>query len=610
MTKRLGGLFLIVLVVCLPTTAVYGEDNTTPVEKPERTESVLNTETVSGKAPKALPFSVQVEACLVKKYAEDRVAQLKKKGYQAYMFEGQDRNKKTWYAIRIGDYEEANKAAEAVSLFESREKLPAVVTHKDSLSPVRVKARRPKPTERVQEKAKVVSQPAKVAVAPAAAKPPVSEKAEVIVVPPAPVSEKAEVAVVPPAPVSPKEEEAAGPGQVEEAPAAAKAPVSEKAEVTVVPPAPVSPGEEEAAGPGQVEEAPMPKEAEKEQEIKGFEPMEQEGEEETEEVPKLKDLQQQLEVLQEEVQKLRQQAEARQELKTTEEEAAEKEREILEAVSREYTMARKGTIGANYSFSYSYNYYDYITEAYRVEHSADHNLTNTISLRYALKDNFTVNTSIPFVYEYDKVGTAASKQVTDFGDISFGWQWQPLKKGVKIGVLPAPIVSGSVSLPLGGSPYETVTGEELSTGSGTYAAGLGMSMSGQMDPLVAFGGLRYSKALPIKGLSQRRGSDVLNEVKPGGGMSLNFGIGYALSYKVSLNMSFNYSYSFGTDYTWNNGLLKTSSGSGTSASFGIGTGWHVSPTRSINIGLGFGITGGSSFSFSFSTPLDFTLGKK
>jgi hypothetical protein len=555
-TKRFGSIFLIVFVVFFFTSSGYSEDNEKVGERPEmaeatevpvnedRQEALTATpveqkmedrveevpkpiEAVQGTSnhgpSKDAQFSVQVEACLAKNYAEEKVVELRSRGYDAYTFQGSDSNGQTWYVVRIGDYEDLEKASEAASNYREREKTPAVITQIDSLSVVTTKG----PKDTLQE---------------------AKESQE--------TTEAADV---------PVEKDAQETGEVE------------------------SPDQETEAG------------DEKDQFV-------EEGDETaTEEVPKLKEFQEQLEILQEEVQKLRQEAEARKELKVSEEEEAEREREILEAASREYTLARKGTVGMNYSFSYSYSSYDAITEVYRVEHRANHDVRNSISGRYAILDNLTVNGTLPLVYSYDQVGTDQGLEATDLGDISFGLQWQPV---TTVAGSPSPIVSMSISLPTGRSPYDIIPNEDLSTGSGHYSTGVGMSVSGKLDPLITYGGLSYSYSFPVSGMSQRRGDrDILNEVKPGGGIGVTFGIAHALSYKTSINMGMSYSHSFGSEYVWNNGTMTTFSGAGTSASFNIGTGWKLTSERRINLGLGFGLTGGSDFSFSFGMPLDFKLGK-
>jgi len=85
---------------------------------------------------KKMAFSVQVEAFVEKKNAEDLVADLKGRGYEPYIFEAFDLKNQKVYTVRIGDYEEFEKASQAAALFNKKENMPAVVKNIDSLSVV------------------------------------------------------------------------------------------------------------------------------------------------------------------------------------------------------------------------------------------------------------------------------------------------------------------------------------------------------------------------------------------------------------------------------------------------------------------------------------------
>ena len=200
-------------------------------------------------------------------------------------------------------------------------------------------------------------------------------------------------------------------------------------------------------------------------------------------------IQEKLNTLQSEIEKLKEEAEARKKLRITKEEAREEEEDILEAAGREYTLTGAGNIKFSYSFSYSYSEFDAIKEATRVEDVANHTISNSLSLSYGLKDNITLSTGIPFKYKYHRVGTVDSKDVTDLGDLSVNWKYQPIKSGRD---LPTLIVNGGVNVPVGRSPYEIDPGEELSTSSGIYSTSLGVSVSQTSDPVVVFGSMSAS----------------------------------------------------------------------------------------------------------------------
>ncbi|HAR49147.1 MAG TPA: hypothetical protein DCR81_03420, partial [Smithella sp.] len=312
-------------------------------------------------------------------------------------------------------------------------------------------------------------------------------------------------------------------------------------------------------------------------------------------------LQQEVQELKREVQRMRDESEARKRLEVPEEEKSKSVEDILSAVSRQYTLLKKGTIGLGYTFGYSYYSGDVITD--KVEQRSNHNLTNIIDTEYAILNNLTVSANVPFAYKYNKVGTSSSQEATDFGDISLGVQWQPIKAG---GIYPTTILSAGVTFPTGTSPYEIDPSNSLSTGNGYYSFSGGVSLSKTLDPLVAFGNLSYSYGLPVSGLSQVRGtSNNLIKVEPGSSIGFALGFGYALSYQASLNLSTQFSYAFGSKYTFSNaGVIE--SGSYVSSSFNVGTGWRVTPTRSVYFTLGIGLTiNDPDFAFAIRVPFEF-----
>ncbi|MFZ5572855.1 MAG: SPOR domain-containing protein [Thermodesulfobacteriota bacterium] len=316
-------------------------------------------------------------------------------------------------------------------------------------------------------------------------------------------------------------------------------------------------------------------------------------------------LKDQIEALQEKVNELREEADVRKILEITEEEKQEEEEEILSATGRDYTMAKKGSIGFDYGLSYTYNSFDAIEDAAnltKIEHRAQHNVTNSLGLVYAVRDNVSFGANIPFVYSYDSMGTESPKKVTDIGDVSLSLQWQPLKAG---GSLPPGILSFSFTMPSGRSPYEINPEEELSTGSGLKSLSAGLSLNHPMDPVVTYGGITYGYSLPLENLDSQRYGDILTEVHPGQSIGIRLGLGYALSYQLNMNLNLSYSYQFGAEYVYRYSGIQPSADSA-SANFSIGTGWRISPTRSLNISLSKGLSNDASdFSLGLSVPFNF-----
>lgn len=319
-------------------------------------------------------------------------------------------------------------------------------------------------------------------------------------------------------------------------------------------------------------------------------------------------LEQEVKELKQEVERIRSENEARKVLEVPEEEKNKSVEEILSAVGNQYTLLKKGTIGLQYSFNYAYYSGDLYEEensstSIDIERRSNHNLTNTITGQYALLNNVTLNLSVPFVYKYNLVGTSSSQETTNLGDISLGFQIQPIKSG---GNIPPIIFSLGLSLPTGSSAYAIDPVHSLSTGSGLYTLAGGFSVSKVVDPLVAFGNLSYSYSFPDQSLSQKWSTSyTLTGVQPGNSIGWAFGFGYALSYQASMNMSVQMSYAFNTKYTLNNSNTYET-GSTLSSTFNVGTGWRLTATRSIYVTLGIGLTvNDPDLSLTFTLPFEF-----
>ena len=335
-----------------------------------------------------------------------------------------------------------------------------------------------------------------------------------------------------------------------------------------------------------------------------------------------KDTQQELldriETLEKELLKLEDESKARKTLEVTEEEKTQKEKEVLEAVGREYSLSTKGTLSIDYSLSYSYS----PTETYTTQQQAtdaalllnanrqaNHTITNSIYTSYSFLDNLTTSLSVPIVYRYDKLGTSSSLTQTDLGDISFGvafqtpssWKWLKLPGDI------SNTYSLGASFPSGRSPYKINPNTELSTGSGTYGLSFGSSFSTQMDPVVLFWSLGYSKTLPLKNLNYLvQETYTLEKVDTGDSYSLSMGMGYALSYATSMNMTFSYSYAKSSTLTYKELTAPKKSGDSVSAAFGVGMGIMMTPKSSISISLGYSLVS-AGFSLSARVPFDFAM---
>ncbi len=325
-----------------------------------------------------------------------------------------------------------------------------------------------------------------------------------------------------------------------------------------------------------------------------------------------------IETLEKQLKKLEDEGKARKSLEITEEEKTDSEKEVLEAVGREYSLSPKGTFSLDYNLSYAYSPAEtFISQSQasqsattlEFQRQADHTITHSIYTSYSILDNLTTSVNLPIVYRYTKQGTDDSLDQSDIGDISIGlavqppsaWSWLKLPLGIN-----GTYTFGGV-LPTGRSPFKINTKTELSTGSGLYQLSAGGSFSKQIDPLVFFWSLGYSYPFDKKNLNYRVQDQItLDEVKTGSSINFGMGMGYAMSYANSINMSFNYSYQKSSSYKYNEVKSVQKSGDRVSATYGIGMGLMVTPKTVISVSLGYNLIS-AGFSLSARVPFDFVM---
>jgi len=312
---------------------------------------------------------------------------------------------------------------------------------------------------------------------------------------------------------------------------------------------------------------------------------------------------QKLQELQKQVDTLKEQGRTREKLSITAEEKAEKEKAVLTAVGREYTLMEKGKIELEYSFRYEYISSSQILDASNIVPRSNHTVRNAIGLQYGLRNNLTVNTNIPYVWVYDKAGTQQSKDNNDLGDVTFGLDYQPFKSG---GEWPTTTFTLSAILPTGRSPYKINRDADLPTGGGLYGLSFGMNMSKSIDPAMAFGGISCVYRLKRHDLSQYMdGVGQLDSVDPGLSLNGAVGLAYAITYALSMNVQVQYGYNMSTEYEFTNGV-KYSSAAYSTSSVIFGTGWRISPKTTLSLSVGIGLTSNDP-DFFFMLRLPFSI---
>lgn len=316
-----------------------------------------------------------------------------------------------------------------------------------------------------------------------------------------------------------------------------------------------------------------------------------------------KDINQKLQDLQKQVDVLKEMGRTREKLTITTEEKAEQEKAVLTAAGREYTMMQKGKIELDYSLRYEYVSSSTIVSATQVEARANHTIRNAIDVQYGLRNNITIDVSIPYVYAYDKTGSNSAKDNSDLGDITMVLSYQPFKVSTD---WPTTTITMSAILPTGRSPFEINRDTDLPTGGGLYGVSLGANFSKSIDPAMAFGAISATYLLTRSGLTQNINGSILDEVDPGMNFSAAIGFAYAMTYALSMNVQFQYGYNMSTDYYFSNTGTVTTAPAYSTASLIIGTGWRLTPMTTLSFSLGIGLTNNDpDFFCLFRLPFTF-----
>jgi hypothetical protein len=288
-------------------------------------------------------------------------------------------------------------------------------------------------------------------------------------------------------------------------------------------------------------------------------------------------------------------------------------KDTLSATDKQYSLLREGKYALTYDLTYSYigqqlidaNFTDQKLTNFKIQNTRGHTITNTFSGDYGLKNNLTLNLTVPVVSKFSQTDENTDV-LHGFGDISVGARMQPFPLSR---VWPSFTVSGSVRLPTGRSPFTVIDGQGLSTGSGYASGTLGLNASKVIDPVAIFGSANVTVALPAKNLDHKRNGNTLTEVAPGQTLGLGVGFAYAMSYNITTTLSFQESISGSTRlrYVDSTGqVVDNKTSSQTSAMMNIGLGVRVSPRTTLNFSVGIGLTSDSpDFTFGMNMPLNF-----
>jgi hypothetical protein len=291
-------------------------------------------------------------------------------------------------------------------------------------------------------------------------------------------------------------------------------------------------------------------------------------------------------------------------------------KETLTKAERQYSLLKSGRIAANYDLNYSYIGSEAINvnlddtgkiDLWKIENTRAHTVTNTLSVDYGLLDNLTVTGSIPLVAKFTQ-SDDFSGVTTALGDLAFGARFQPF---VQSATSPSFTLTSTVTLPTGRSPFKTIQGQNLSTGSGFPTLSLGVNASQVIDPVALFGSFNFVASGTADHLHQIQGSTTLVSVKPGKGVSWGGGFTYALSYNISTSVSFQETVTNRTHITFlkaDQTLDERDTAMQVSGMLNFGLGVRLNPKTTVNLSAGIGLTTDSpDFSLGLNVPLSFSM---
>lgn len=252
-------------------------------------------------------------------------------------------------------------------------------------------------------------------------------------------------------------------------------------------------------------------------------------------------------------------------------------------------------------------------------------VTFDITSRYTLTDAIQLYLRVPYVYRETEFASAgvnfSSASASDveldesaLGDIAFGAYFRAKEETDR---LPDIVINLGARAPTGKDPFaiKVITPdpnntnlrvpERLATGSGVWAASLGVSMVKTLDPAIVFGGLEYTYQFEeeLSDISTTPGSKTRGEVRLGDSIQMNLGTAFALNRIMSLSFSFSNQLLDDTRIRIGRDWVYIPGSSANIATFNIGTTFNIAENRSIAVNLASGLTReASDFTLSLRMP--------
>jgi cell division septation protein DedD len=128
-------------VVAEPQASVQATPNNAPSSEPvaSSVSDLAATQTEPESAPAKLnvtetaaPYTIQVGAYRKKGNADRQVAQMREKGFEAYISEKNDKDQRAWYFVRFGRFGSVNAAKQALTALKEQQKLDGAIVRSKS----------------------------------------------------------------------------------------------------------------------------------------------------------------------------------------------------------------------------------------------------------------------------------------------------------------------------------------------------------------------------------------------------------------------------------------------------------------------------------------------
>jgi len=253
-------------------------------------------------------------------------------------------------------------------------------------------------------------------------------------------------------------------------------------------------------------------------------------------------------------------------------------------------------------------------------------VTAALSWRRGITNRFEVEAKVPAVYRSDSAISrriASSNDIDEglfnasgrgLGDVEVSGRYQ-LNQGVPD--KPFYIASLRFKSRTGKDPFEVTTASAvpggltnqlqrtLPTGSGFYTWQPGLTVLIPTDPAVFFGGVSYQYNVKRKNLSLQTdtGVEPVGDIKPGGVLGFNFGMGLAINERSSFSLGYDHSSIARTEQ---NGQKVPESVRTQLGSLLLGYSHKVNQKTTVNVSVGVGVTRDSpDVSLTLRVPISF-----